>query len=704
VPPPAPRACFGRSELIGRIVDLAETLTPIALVGAGGIGKTSIALAVLHHDRIKQRFGDNRRFIRCDQFPASRANFLHRLSRVIGAGVGNPEDLAPLRSSLTSKEMLIVLDNAESILDPQGVSGQEINIIVEELSQFNNICLCITSRITTVPPDCKTLEVPTLSMEAARHVFYRIYGYGSQSDSIDNTLEQLAFHPLSVTLLATVAHQNKWDDARLIREWTQRQTGVLQTEYNKSLARTIELSLNSPMFKELGPHARGLLEVVAFFPQGIDEKNFNWLFPTIPNRTAIFDTFCVLSMTYRNNGFIRMLAPLRDYLRPHDPMSSPLLSATKNRYFARMSIQFDRNTSVFQESRWIMSEDVNVEHLLDVFTSVDANADEIWGACANFMTHLYWHKPRFTLLRQKVESLSDDHWSKSKCLFELAQLFKSVGNYVERKRRLNKILELVREQGDENSVAHILRELSDANRMLGFYKEGIEQARKALEIYQRLGTTAGQARCLSYLAFLLYEDKQLEAAKEAASHVMDLLPKKGQEFLVCQSQRLLGNIHRSKGQRERAIYHCQVALEIASPFEWHAQLFWIHYVLAVLYLGEREFDGAQAHIEKAKFHAAENQYYLGHAMHLQAQIWCRQGKLREARSEASRAFEIFEKLDVADGYLNRCRAFLQKIERAMKSQSASDAYGQFLKPMFLPMPVNFPFLVYDQSFTSSVIA
>ena len=255
--------------MVGRIVGFVENLTPIALVGAGGIGKTTIALTVLHHDRIKERFGDNRRYIRCDRFTPSCSNFLRRLSQAIGADIENPEHLTPLWPSLTSKEMLIVLDSAESMLDPQVTSGQEINAVVEELSRFGNVCLCITSRITAAPPDCEILEIPTLSMEAARDAFYQIYKYGRRSDSVDNILEQLDFHPLSVTLLASVAHQNEWDDDRLASEWELHKTGVLQMGSDKSLTGAIELSPAPSIFGELGSSVRAVLEVSAAFTSSI---------------------------------------------------------------------------------------------------------------------------------------------------------------------------------------------------------------------------------------------------------------------------------------------------------------------------------------------------------------------------------------------------------------------------------------------------
>ena len=664
LPPPPPRACFGRDELVDKIVGLAENLNPMALIGPGGIGKTSVALAILHHDHIRNRFGIERRFIRCDQFPASHTHLLTRLSKAIGAGVEDPEDLTPLRSFLTSKEMIIVLDNAESILDPQGPNALEIYAVVEELSQFNNICLCITSRISTIPPDCETIDVPTLPAEAARDTFYRIYKSSERSDLVNGILEELDFHPLSITLLATVAHHSKWDANRLSREWDKRRTEVLRTQHNRSLAATIELSLASPMFQELGPDVRGLLGVIAFFPQGIDEDNLEWLFPTVSDRAKAFDNFCILSLTYRTNGFVTMLAPLRDYLCPKDPQSSPLLCTTKECYFHRLSARVHPDSPDFEEARWITSEDVNVEYLLDIFTSADTGFDGVWDACAHFMDHLYWYKPRVTMLGPKIEGLPDDHPSKPECLSLLSQLFQSVGRFAEDRRLLEHTLKLWRERRNDFKIAQTLRTLSDSSRMLGLHEEGIRQVKEALEIYEQLNDVSEQADCLRQFTRLLYEDEQLGAAEEAALRAIDLSDKGGR-FLVCECYRILGDISRSRGETEKVIIHYETALGIASHISWQHPLFWINCSMAELFLGEDRFDDAHTHVERAKSYI-NSQYHLGSAMLLQAKIWYGEGKLEEAKSELPRAADVFEKIG-ATRSLETCRYALQMIEEEMKT-------------------------------------
>jgi len=333
-----------------------------------------------------------------------------------------------------------------------------------------------------------------------------------------------------------------------------------------------------------------------------------------------------------------------------------------------MSIKLDRHTSAFRESQWIVSEDTNVEYLLDVFTSIDPNSDDVWEACRNFIHHLGWHKPRHTILRRKIENLPDG-LRKVQCTLELAHLLGSFGNGVERKQLLNHTLELAREWGDDGLVAEILTRLSAANQLLDHFEEGIQQAKEASEIFQQLSNTEGQTECLIYLAWLLLEDGQLDAATEATSQLIDLLPEKGQEFRVCQYHHLLSLIHHSKGEMEKAIHHSQEAIAIASVFNWHGHLFSAHFNLGLVFVDQGEFETAYTHTEQAESHAVNNTYLLGNALYACAAVRYRQHRLEEAKSEALRAAEIYEQLGAVKG-LEFSKGLLQTVEQAMESQAA----------------------------------
>ena len=122
------------------------------------------------------------------------------------------------------------------------------------------------------------------------------------------------------------------------------------------------------------------------------------------------------------------------------------------------------------------------------------------------------------------------------------------------------------------------------------------------------------AQCFIVLAGLLGFEEQFDAAEEAASRAIDLLPEKDNQYLIYKSHCTLGRICMSKGKGEKAIHHFEVAVGIATPFNWHDDLCGVHHELAIIFLCEGRFNDAQAHVEQAKSHLIDNAYALGNTM------------------------------------------------------------------------------------------
>jgi len=167
-----------------------------------------------------------------------------------------------------------------------------------------------------------------------------------------------------------------------------------------------------------------------------------------------------------------------------------------------------------------------------------------------------------------------------------------------------------------------------------------------LEIYKQRGDTERQAQYLKGLAWLLYDDGQVDAAEKAAFREINLVPEKGNQSLVCRCHRILGTIYWSKGEREKAICHFETALGIASPFGWHEQLFLAHYSLAKLFLDEGRFD--------------------------------------EVKSEVLRAVEIFAKLG-ATQILKRCKGRLREIDEEINNGKPLETV---LRPVCIDLAVS----------------
>ena len=202
----------------------------------------------------------------------------------------------------------------------------------------------------------------------------------------------------------------------------------------------------------------------------------------------------------------------------------------------------------------------------------------------------------------------------------------------------------------------------------------MQQAQEALGIAERLGDTGRQADCLIGLAWALETDKQLDAAEKAASRAISILPEEGEQHRVCRSHQTLGEIYRSKGETEKAIDHFEVSLGIASSFNWHERLFLVHYSMVILFRDEGRLDDAQVHVDHAKLHTVNNAYHLGSATEEQASICYKQHRLEEARSEALRAADIYDKLGAGKD-LENCRMLLRDIEKGLNTPITSGQSG-----------------------------
>lgn len=211
-----------------------------------------------------------------------------------------------------------------------------------------------------------------------------------------------------------------------------------------------------------------------------------------------------------------------------------------------------------------------------------------------------------------------------------------------------------------------------------------------MEICERLNDVTEQARSSQGLASPSHGDKQLDAAEEAASRSIDLLPD-SRQFEASQGRRVLGDICRPKGETEKAVNHFEAALRIASSFNWHHRQLRILYSLAALFCHQGWFDDAHIRIERSKSYAVDDTYNLGRAIEMQARILNKQGRFEEAISEALYAVGVFEKLG-ATRELEGCRQLLQDIEGKTKTSAAfgSDFDGELSEMVPLPALVDSP--------------
>ena len=308
--PRSPANPFPR-EIVNEVLDLTGQVASTALFGPIGVGKSSVALTLLHHNRTKAKYGARRYLMYCDNVTNSLDGFLKGLCDAVH--ISHTTDMAQLRLHLESSPPFILsLDGVDSILDPLAPEAEDISATIEEFGSYDHVCLLTTSRMHLEIPGFHRVEVPNLSEGDARDAFYSLCNVG-RSPAVDHLIASLDFHPLSIDFLASSIRENGWDEQTLLKVWDDNQADTLKTKYHQCLKDSMEPLLHSPTIQDLGTVALDVLGAIAAFPHGIEERKLQSTFTGTTGVEVALDVLCKFSLIYRQDGFMKMLSPFQFY-------------------------------------------------------------------------------------------------------------------------------------------------------------------------------------------------------------------------------------------------------------------------------------------------------------------------------------------------------------------------------------------------------
>ncbi|KAG2030685.1 hypothetical protein BDR03DRAFT_1095915 [Suillus americanus] len=492
-PPSRPAMLYGRDDLVAELTNLVVNDEHLALIGPGGMGKSSLAKAIINEPPVKHKFADRRFFVTYDGVDPSTITFetfMTRFAGALGIEIAGADPVRQISTFLYSASALVVLDNAETFEEASASSALgDIPPAIAEIASIPGVILLLTSRSRRNAPKVQwiTKDIPPLDLSSAQAAFFRIYGHVSRSEAEENIkdlLKELDFHPLSINILANAAQQNGWSPAMLLKRWKDRHSKVLDGGNGnlQSLLDTMQLSLSSLSVQNLGEDGLRALAIIAFLPQGLNEDLASDLLPSLPQVDTICNVLCMQSLAYRQDKFIKVLAPVRHYLRDslQAPGSACLQEICAFYYRALDSCWGERD----QYADIIISDHLNIEHIVAAnLAHVQDGTSNTYDVCSKFLWHLQRRLPRPTTLTHAISNIvenSSTRMLKAHCLSNLAQLYVTLSQLVEASQAFQAAEALYLTAGNPEGMVYCLITRADALRAQGRFI----QSRNLLEDLQ----------------------------------------------------------------------------------------------------------------------------------------------------------------------------------------------------------------------------
>ncbi|KZT56103.1 TPR-like protein [Calocera cornea HHB12733] len=543
--PPEPAVFFGRDELVESIVVLLlqDQTCRIPILGPGGMGKTSLAAAILNDTRIKTKYRQNIRFVSCEGV-VSADGIVQALVASLGLQSSSNLLEAVLHNLLARVRTLLVLDNLETAWD--SVDKLNVEQLLGKLAEIPTLSLIITMRGAIRPAGVKWSDqclqpLRPLPLDAARQVWIQI---APTSDSkLDQLLTRLDGLPLAITLMATQGQL--LSPAELLEAYTVEKTALMDdTDGGRltSLDVSIQLSINSRTMST-NPDALKLLSLLSLLPDGVPLAILHLTAHTISNSRKCASTLLAVALVSMEKDRIKALSPIRDFIAVRYPPTNDSLRKMR-RYFAAIALKgYVIPTDRAKEAIDMLSMEFrNINSVLLYFWSASPASDDIQDALiatvglADFSRLAYYGDclPLLHLAKTTLEH-AGDRTGAAQCLQLIGELLHNSSRYIEAVRTLQEAKMMFRATDNHLLAAQCTRVIGDSLRMLCRYEEALETLMEALTAYEKLKYDFGVAQCTDNIGRTLFLLHRNQDALEMLSKAMVMFRTLGDTWAAVQT-------------------------------------------------------------------------------------------------------------------------------------------------------------------------
>ncbi|KAJ7758309.1 hypothetical protein B0H16DRAFT_1689329 [Mycena metata] len=359
--PSKPKIFYGRDSELKHIMEVLFWDAPrIAILGGGGMGKTSLAKAALHHTDTCAKF--EHRFFVSAEAGTTAVELAALIGLHLGLEPGNNLTKPVVRYFARQTGLcLLILDNLETPWEPiQSRGGVEnfLSLLADVghlalmvgLLEIHHVMMLIRRQITMrgserpgqvlwTPPFLHPLQ--PLSDEASQQVFEEITDDSHVTKERTQLLALTGNMPLAVDLMAHLVDHDGIDN--VLTRWKAEKTTALSTGHHRTsnLDASISLSYSSP---RITPGARELLHLLSILPDGLSDAELTQSSLPIGNIQACRSVLIATSLAYKDTkSRLRSLVPIREHIQQFSPPSEALVQAIRKSFHHLLTLYQKNN-------------------------------------------------------------------------------------------------------------------------------------------------------------------------------------------------------------------------------------------------------------------------------------------------------------------------------------------------------------------------